>query len=196
MELREAVATLRAAWAVPVLAAILAGGVALLVSLLLTPQYQSSTQLFVSAAEPVLLSQPYQGSQLARDRVPSYTELIQGTDFARHLVDRLNLPMSPADLHQEIEATAVTDTVLIDVTITDPQPQRALAIANAVGSEFAAQATHLEMAAGGTSAVQVTVSEQPQLAVRPSFPQTWRNVVVAAIFGLLLGAVIALMRPV
>jgi capsular exopolysaccharide synthesis family protein len=196
MELREAVATLRAAWAVPVLAAILAGGAALLVSLLLTPQYRSSTQLFVSAAEPVLLSQPYQGSQLARDRVPSYTELIQGTDFARHLVDRLNLRMSPAELHQEIEATAVTDTVLIDVTITDPQPQRALAIANAVGPEFAAQAALLEMTAGGTSAIHVTVSEQPQLAARPSFPQTWRNVLVAAIFGLLLGAVVALMRPV
>ena len=196
MELREAIATLRAAWTVPVLAAVLAGGVALLVSLLLTPQYQSSTQLFVSAAEPVLLSQPYQGSQLARDRVPSYTELIQGTDFARQLVDRLNLPMSAAELHQEIEATAVTDTVLIDVTITDPEPRRALAIADAVGPEFATQAAHLETVTGGSSAIHVTVSERPQLAARPSFPQTWRNVLVAAIFGLFLGAVIALVRPV
>src|SRR3954467_15729343 len=116
--MRRVLAALRAAWWLPVVGLVAGGGLALFASLLQTPLYTSSTQLFVSTTDSTSTSDVFQGSQFSQQRVTSYAELIAGDELARRVVDKLNLDLSPAQLSGEITATAAVDTVLIDVTVT------------------------------------------------------------------------------
>jgi capsular exopolysaccharide synthesis family protein len=195
VELREVLAALRAAWWLPVLGLVVGGAVALAASLLQTPQYTSHTQLFVSTTDSATTSDVFQGSQFSQQRVTSYAQLLTGEELAGRVVDRLDLPLSPGQLTREIAATAVTDTVLIDVTVTDPSAERAQRIADGLGREFISLVGDLETPeSGGASPVKVTVTDSPEVPSSPSSPQTTRNIALGLLVGLLIGAALAIAR--
>jgi capsular polysaccharide biosynthesis protein len=195
LELRDALSALRARWWLPIVGLLLAGGIAFGITSLQTPLYRTSTQLFVTSTQATATSDPALGSQLAQDRASSYAQLVTGQDLARRIVLVLGLPMTPEEFAKEITATAVPGTVLIDVTVTDPSPERAFTIARTIGLEFPSVAQGLETAGGGPAPVRVTVAEQPQQPTKPASPETVLDVAIAAGFGLLVGAVVALMVP-
>jgi capsular exopolysaccharide synthesis family protein len=195
VELREMLSAVRASWWLPVaglVVGILAGFAG---SVAQTPLYVTHTQLFVSTTDSTSTSDVFQGSQFSEQRVTSYAQLLTGDELAQRVIDRVGLDLTPGELAQEITATAVSDTVLIDITVTDPAPERAQQIAAALGSEFTTFAGELETtAAGGASPVKVTVTDSPELPSQPSEPRTGRNVVLGALVGLLTGAVLAVAR--
>ncbi|MGY1594298.1 polysaccharide biosynthesis tyrosine autokinase [Geodermatophilus sp. SYSU D00708] len=195
MELREVLATLRAAWWLPVVGLVVGGVGALGVTLLQTPLYSSSTQLFVSARDTASTSEAFQGSQFSQQRVASYARLIAGEELAGRVIDRLDLDESPGELSEQITATAVADTVLIDVRVSAPSAEQAQRIASAVGDEFTALVTELETPDdGGVSPVKVTVTDQPEVASSPSSPRTARSLALGLFAGLLIGVCLAILR--
>lgn len=195
MELREVLAALRAAWWLPLVGLVVGGGAALAVSLLQTPLYTSSTQLFVSTRDTASTSEAFQGSQFSQERVASYARLISGEELAGRVVDRLGIDESAGALSDRIIATAVADTVLIDVTVTDESPEQAARLAGAIGEEFTSFAAELETPVGAAvSPVKVTVTDRPEVASAPSSPQTTRNIALGLLVGLLIGAGLAILR--
>ncbi len=197
MELREALAILRLAWWLPVLGLVTGGTVALILSLAQTPLYTSSTQLFVSTRTAGTTSDAFTGSQFSQQRVESYARLIAGEEVAARVIDRLDLEVSPEALADQIVATAVADTVLIDIVVTDESPQLAARIADAVGSVFTDFVDELETPdANGVSLIEVTVTDAPEVSGDPSSPDIPRNVVLGALVGLLVGVGLAVLRAV
>jgi receptor protein-tyrosine kinase len=107
----------------------------------------------------------------------------------------LGLDLSAEDVAKQISATAVMDTVLIDVAVTDPSAERAAQIADALGEEFTKLVDELETpGAGGVPLVEVTVTDQPEVPAAPSAPRTTRNVAFGLLIGLLMGAALATLR--
>ena len=69
--------------------------------------------------------------------------------------------MSATDLAGMISASAPLDTVLITLTVTDTDPQRAADIANAVADQFAVTVSDLELSGIGIdSPVKVSTVEE------------------------------------
>src|SRR4051812_23457839 len=194
MELRDALAAIRAGWWKPLAGLVLGAGLALGISLLLPVHYQSTMQFFVSATRVANTTGPLQGSQLAQDRLASYTEVLTGRDIAQRVIADTRIKATPKAVQRQIQATALPNTMLIDVTVTSASPQRALDIANALHNEFASAVQQLETAGGGASAIQLVTTQVPQLPSAPSFPRTVMNVVVGAAVGLLIGLLAAVMR--
>ncbi|NDI48577.1 polysaccharide biosynthesis tyrosine autokinase [Goekera deserti] len=195
MELREVMAALRSSWWLPVAGLVVGALTALAVSLLQTPQYTSQTQLFVSTTDSTSTSDVFQGSQFSQQRVTSYAQLLTGEELARRVIDRLGLDLTPGELSSAVTATAVTDTVLINITVTDPSAQRAQQVGDALGSEFTTFAAELEATdANGISPVKVTVTDTADLPTVPSSPLTTRNVALGGLVGLLVGAALAIAR--
>jgi receptor protein-tyrosine kinase len=196
VELRELLRALMASWWVILAGGLLGAIIASAFSFLSTPYYASNTQLFVSARDTVTTSEAFQGSQLSEQRVSSYAQLLTGNELARRVIDRLDLDLSPSDLSNEITATAVADTVLINVTVLDPSADRAQAIAAAVGTEFASLVEELETSPGdaGVSPVRVTVTDEASLATAPSSPNLVKNVALGLLLGLVLGFAAAIVR--
>lgn len=195
MHVREAYAALRAAWWLPLIGVVVGAGAALLTSLLQTSLYTSSTQLFVSTRGAASTSDAFQGSQFSQERVTSYARLLTGEELASRIADRLDLEQTPLELSEQITATAVPDTVLIDVAVIDSSAEQAQRIADAVGSEFTSFVAELETTDDGSpSLVQVRVTDPPEVSDAPSSPQTARNVVLGALVGLLVGTGLAILR--
>jgi len=195
LDLREVVAASRAAWWLPVAGLVIGSGAALGGSLLQTPVYTTHTQLFVSTTDSGSTSEAIQGSQLSQQRVSSYGRLLTGEALAERVVDRLDVPLTAADLAQRVSAATTAGTVLIDVTVKDSSPVRAERIAAAIGAEFPNLVAELETPeGGGASTVKVTVTDSPEVPTQPSSPQTQRNVALGAVIGLLVGVGLAVAR--
>ena len=194
MEFRDVLAALRHGWWLAVMGVVIGGLAALGVSLLMTPRYSAETQLFVSTDDSSSTSAVFQGSQFSQDRVSSYAELLGGEELATRVVGALDLNMSPGQLSGEIEVSTVPQTVLLNVTVTDPSPQQARLIAEEIATQFPEMVTELETTSSGASPVRVAVVHPPVLPSVPSSPQTLLNVILGALVGLRLGAVAAIRR--
>jgi capsular exopolysaccharide synthesis family protein len=186
---------LRARWKIICATTVIAVLGALAYSLLATPQYEASTRLFVSTTSDGTNSQANDGGLFAQRRVLSYTELLMGEILAQRTIDKLGLDISAADLQEEIEANAPTDTVLIDVTVTDASPDRARDIANTLSDEFVVMAAGLETPElGARPNAQVIVLQRANIPDSPVSPHTARTLAIAAVLGVLVGILVAILR--
>jgi capsular polysaccharide biosynthesis protein len=184
--------SLRRGWRLIVGGLILGGVAALGVILMQPPRYEASSQLFVSARQEGGLSSAVEGGQFSQERVTSYAHLLTGNDLASAVISRLRLDMTTDDLVERIEASAIPETVLLDVTVTNPRADRAFAIAEAVNTEFATMVDELESPNGIT--VQVAVVSRPELPTTPASPRVPRNLAMGLTLGLLAGAAGAVAR--
>lgn len=195
MDLREALAALRAAWWMPLVGAALGAIIGLSLSAAQTPLYTSTTQLFVSTTGSTSTSDFIQGSQFSQERLASYARLITGPRLSTAVVDQLSLTRTPEELAEQIEATPVPETVLIDVTVADRSPEQAQRIASTVAEEFRSMVGEFESVGVGSAApVQVIVAAPADLPTSPSSPEPIRNSAVALTLGLLAGAGAAIAR--
>jgi capsular exopolysaccharide synthesis family protein len=195
MELGDLVRALRARWWLLVGGLVLGGATALAATLMTTPLYTASMQFFVSTRDSTSTAEAFQGSQFSQQRVTSYAHLLTGEELAARVVEQLNIAISPEQLAERVTATAVAQTVLIDVTVSDTSPQRAQRIAEVMADEFGQLVSELEATdASASSPVRVSLADPPDVPVAPSSPQVARNIALGLLAGLLLGAGAAVVR--
>lgn len=194
MELRDYLRIVRRRWMLIVASVILAVGAAGIVTVSATPQYASTSRLFISTPSGAS-SEVYQGGVFSQQRVASYADLITGEDLAQRVIDKRKLSESAAALSAQITSEVAPETVILEVTVTDPVPARAQLLASAVAAEFTVFVTELETSPGkSTSPIKATVVDAADLPTRPVSPQPVRNLGLAAIVGLLLGLGVAVLR--
>jgi succinoglycan biosynthesis transport protein ExoP len=196
MEIQDYLKILKARWiiiAVTVVVAILG---ALGASLLTTPLYEASARMFVSTSGGASVSETYQGNLTSQQLVASYSELATSEALAARVLNVLPLGgMSASQLASKVKASSTPDTVLFNLTVTDPSPERARDIANAMATELTEQVRELETPAnGGDPAAGVKTFQQAEASSTPVSPKTKRNLALGAAVGLLLGIALAVLR--
>ncbi len=195
MDLKDVLQAVRSGWWLLVAAVLLALAAAGALTWMATPLYASSTQLFVSTSSSTDTSTAYQGNLFSQQRVTSYAQLLTGEQLAARVVEELGLDLTPAEVAAKVTATAVPETVILDVRVTDASPQRAQDIATSLGRQFTQQVLDLETPEEGTaSTVKVTIVEAADLNEAPVSPDAVRNLALGAVLGLLLGLGLALLR--
>lgn len=161
-----------------------------------TPIYQADIQLFVSTPSSMLdISALAQGSSFSQQRVISYAQIINGPDTLNPVIQQLHLPYTEQKLAKSVKATAPLNTVLIDVTVSDPDPKLAADIANAIGNQFSATASNLE-SSSGTSTVKVSMVKSATIPLKPSSPKKTLNLLLGLILGFGLGIGISILRQI
>jgi capsular exopolysaccharide synthesis family protein len=155
--------------------------------------YEAKTQFFVSttgANDSVAL---LQGSTFTQQRVKSYAQLLTTPRILTPVAETAGVDQ--AGLSTRVTATTPPDTVLIDVSVQDTDPERARVTAEAIAEEFPAAVTELESPAGKESSpVKVTVVQPPTTPTVPVSPKPVRNIVLGVVVGLLLGLGAAVLR--
>lgn len=196
MNLLDYFKVLRTRWITVCLTALLGVLAALAYTLTTTPQYQASTQLYVSASSGSSITDLYQGNRLSQERVLSYSQLIMGETLAQRTIDRLNLDMSAASLKARVTAAAKPNTVLIDVAVRDISPVRARDIANALSDEFVQMVSELEASpiTGATPNARVIVEQRASIPTAPVTPKKLRNLLLGLGVGTILGVGLAILR--
>lgn len=195
MDLRDYVRILRNRWVLLLFSVLTFMAIAALLTLRTTPQYSSSSRLFISTPGASSDSQALQGGQFSLQRVTSYAELVSGEEIASRVIGRLSLNESPRALSKQISAQSKLDTVILTIAVRDPSPRRAQRIAAAVSQEFVGYVAELETPPGRDEAtIKATVVDAANLPTGPVSPNPARNIGLGLLLGLLAGAAIAIAR--
>ncbi len=107
------------------------------VATLLPPrQYGASAQLYVSTVSGENSSDLAQGSTFTQRQVTTYADVVTTPYVLAPVIEELGLDLTPDQLAEQVSAEAPANTVLLDLQVTDPDPDQALAIAEAVADRL------------------------------------------------------------
>lgn len=198
MELRDYLRILHKYWvsivAITLLGIIAAAGA----SILMTPKYEATTQLYVSVrGESSAVGELAQGSQLARQSVTTYAGIVTTESVLRPVIDELQLEQSTTQLAEQISASAPVNQSLINITVTGDDPELTAQVANAVGTSLTEVIEdQLEAAAeeGEPSLVSLSTVQPALVPEAPSSPNLKLNLAIGALVGLALGIGLAVLR--
>ncbi|MDP9821790.1 polysaccharide biosynthesis tyrosine autokinase [Nocardioides massiliensis] len=194
MELRDYLRIMRRRWKSIVAVFVLCVAAAALLTFQATPQYSSTARLFVSTM-PSDTNEAYQGSLFASQRVTSYADLVNGRELTERVADRLGVADDENSLASQVTARAVPDTVILELSVTDPRPSQAQEIAQAYADELVDFVDELETPAGRDSApIKVSIVDSASYNSSPVSPQPVRNLGLGVVLGLLLGFGLAVVR--
>lgn len=134
MELREYWYVLRKNWVtillITLLGVVAAGGA----SFLMTPKYETKTQLYVSVRSTAQSTTDLaQGATFSRQIVNSYVDLINTGVVLDPVIGELGLDETQTELAKTIKASSPAESALINITVTREDSEQAAEIANAVG---------------------------------------------------------------
>ena len=171
------------------LTAILTTGLAFAYSAFLaTPQYDSTTRLYVvnqsSDNGAGITNQDLQaGSFLVKD----YKEIILSQDVLKNVTTTLGIT---DDIKEKITVNIPVDTRILSITVRDSDPNQAATIANTLRDEAAKKIIEV------TKVSDVTTLEAALPAEKPSTPQTKNNLVLGFVAGAFLATALVIVLEV
>lgn len=148
-------------------------------TMFMTPMYTASTRVYVlnqANDNNVAYSDFQVSSQLLND----YKVLITGQNVTREVVTELGLNMTPGQLTEKIKVTAPDNTRVLQISVTDADPQRAADIANAVREVAALQLQKI------MDVDAVNLVYEAEVPTTKSSPSVKRNVMLAIAAGLVV----------
>ena len=147
--------------------------------LFITPEYTTNTRMYVlnRSNENNVVTSDF---QIATYVMNDYKALITGQNVTKEVISKLGLDMKPETLSKKIQVTSPDNTRVLQISITDTNPQLAADIANCV-REVASEQIQEIMAVDAVKLVYV--AETP---MEPSGPNTMRNTALAGILGLVI----------
>jgi len=168
VELTDYWRTVRRRWRVVAVCFVTAMIGAALLTWQSTPQYSSSTRLFVSTSESDS-SAAYTGNLFASQRVTSYADLVTSRQLGERVSAALTQSTDPDELREQVQA--VPETVILEISATDPDPVMARDIAQAYAEELTRLVEDLETRKGSDNAlIKATIVDDAQESSDPISP--------------------------
>lgn len=174
------------AWLIVLLALILTG-LAVGGSLLLQqPTYKASIKLLVGQSQQSSANQGNLGGEVQglQDLTGTVTELVKSRSIAEAVIQKLGLQMDPETLLNNLDAEQKPNTLLVEVSYSDTDPERAQKVANAVGEEFSKRLPQINPSA---NTIVASVAEQAVVPDSPVSPRPLRNGFLGLVLGAMLG---------
>ncbi|WP_332666025.1 polysaccharide biosynthesis tyrosine autokinase [Aeromicrobium sp.] len=201
MELRQLARTLRRRWKFAVVVFILGIIGAAAVSASITPTYQSSARVYITSTSSGTFD-AYQLGIYSAQRVSSYADLARDPEILQRVIKRVGLDITPNELAPRVKTEAIVNTVILQVTVTDPDPRTAQMLARAEATEITKLVAKLEKpidqpTGDGAAAVAPIVARlagDASFDANPIAPRTGINLAVGALLGLLVGVGGAVLR--
>ena len=147
---------------------------------LITPQYSSTTKVYVvnqKKDEKAITTQDVQlGSLLIKD----YKEIILSNKVMEDSAEKSGLGITAKQLAGKVSVDAPKDTRIISITVRDKDPQVASQLANTVKEVSADQIKEV------TKIDDVTTLEEAKAAMSPSSPNIPKNAILATALGFII----------
>ena len=155
-----------------------------------TPMYSSSTTLVLagtsSSADENQISETITTTDLTINSklVATYSKLVKGKNILGQVISNLGIKVNEDDLRKNVNVTSVEDTELIEITVSNENPEYAAKIANEIAKVFE------EKIAGEIYNINnVHIVDEATVETEPSNVNHLKNIVIFAF----IGAVVAVM---
>ena len=193
MELRGYLHALLLRWWLVAGLAVL-GAVVGLVAFLLTPAVYASTVTFYVSVPPAAGGSSATATQYAQAKVSSYVSLVRSEESARRVVADQRLEASPASVASSITASAQLNTTLLTATVRSGTKERSLAVAQGLAHTFGPLVDELDNQGRSGEVIGIDVVSGPTLPSAPVSPDLRRFLALGLLAGLVLGALLAVLR--
>ena len=147
---------------------------------LVTPQYSSTTKVYVVNQKKDDKAITTQDVQLGSLLVKDYKEIILSNKVMEDAAENSGLGFTAKQLAGKVSVEAPKDTRIISITVQDKDPQVASQLANTVKSVSADQIKEV------TKIDDVTTLEEAKAATSPSSPNIPRNGILATVLGFII----------
>lgn len=173
---------------IPVIAALLSGIVSFFV---LKPVYQASTTLIVgqkpsdSSMRQAMELLEYNILLANKQLAKTYGTIAKSRTVEEKVIKDYNLPLTRGQLDQKISVNNVKDTEVLEITVTDHDPQLAADIANAMAAEFTKAVIEIK------KVDSVSIIDEAIAPNNPVKPNKKLNVLIAFAVGLMVSVGLA-----
>jgi non-specific protein-tyrosine kinase len=198
-------------WKLIVVFVVLGTGIAVLVTATTPKTYQASVQLFVatsSTTSTINTDVQYQSVAFTQAQVQTFAQIVASPDVLELVKQDLNLNISDSSLKSELSADAPVGQSIVEVHVSDRNPDRAAAIANSVSSAFTsvAEGYYADRNSNGTTVactgkrtakscpVRLYVTDPATVPSSPESPKPVLNIELGLLLGLLVGVGLAVAR--
>ena len=165
-------------------------------SALATRSYTATAGLYFSVRQAASVDDLAQAATFSQAQLASYATLATTPEVLDPVADHLAFPGGGQALAGRVSVTALSGTVILEVSVEDTSPARAARLANAVARQVITTVEELSPANPTTDepTVSVTVVRPAEVPTSASSPNTALNLGAGAVLGLGLGIFLALAR--
>ena len=182
ISIKDIFQTLKKRWKLITLLTLIAALISGVISyFLLTPVYQSSTQILVNQNQS---KNQLDSTQIQSniDMINTYSVIIKSPAILDKVIDDLDLPQSVDQLSQKITINS-QETQVFSLTVQDSDPTKAVEIANAVSGTFQKEIKDIMNVDNVSILAKAEVKENPT----PVKPSPLLNIAIAVVLGLMAG---------
>ncbi|KAA8750773.1 capsular biosynthesis protein [Priestia megaterium] len=184
ISLRELFAVLRKRLWLIVLITIIAATVSAVISFfVLTPVYESKTQILVNQAKNDQQLYNTQTVQTNVQLINTYNDIIKSPAILDKVIKKLKLDGSAASLGDQIQVTNAKDSQVAQIVVQDTSSERATNIANTTAAVFKKEVPKIMNVDNVSVLSKATLGENAS----PVKPQPLLNVAIAIVVGLMVG---------
>jgi len=145
------------------------------------PTYRSYTTLYVVNKADVEKTINYNDLLSNQQLVKDYREIIKSRNVTRSVIDELGIKdISPEDLAKKISVRIKPDTRVLQITVNDKDPYRAMDLANKTSEKFIEKSIELK------SADYINIVDRAELPLKPVKTKPIANFILALLLGLVL----------
>ncbi|WP_338788131.1 YveK family protein [Metabacillus sp. FJAT-53654] len=154
---------------------------------LLTPIYQSSTQILVNQSKND--QQTYNPGEVQTNLqlINTYNVIIKSPAILDKVIQKEKLDMSAGALNGLITVSSEQDSQVVNITVQNEDPQTAANIANSIATTFQTEISKIMNVHNVTILTQAQLGEDPS----PIKPQPVLNMAIALVVGLMAGVGLA-----
>lgn len=149
----------------------------------MTPQYTATTQVYVlnRSSETAVVFADF---SLSNYMINDYQVLVTGRNVTNEVIEKLKLNMTLEELADKIDVGAENNTRVLQISVTDSNPQRAADIANCVREVACAQINEI------MDVDTISLLYAASVPEKASSPNVTKNTIVAGILGMLLSVAV------
>ena len=157
-------------------------------SFVLTPQYQASALMIVNTRQDTSANVTSDQLTSASRLVSTYSIIVKSDTVLNQVIANLGLNMTYETLASKVEVSAVDETQVMEITVTDPNPDGARQVCEQI-TQVAPDAIMTAVEAGSVKVISAaSVDPDP---VSPNIP---RNTAIAGVLGLVVCVGILFLR--
>ncbi|MGP1909964.1 YveK family protein [Metabacillus sp. JX24] len=188
ISLKELFRTLRKRLSLIIIITAIAAATSGLISFfVLTPIYQSSTQILVNQTKSDQQAFQYNEVQTNLQLINTYNVIIKSPAILDKVIQQLDLNMSTSELNSNVTVESEQNSQVVNISVQDENPKQAAEIANTIAAVFQKDIAQI------MSVNNVSILSKADLGTDPSpiQPKPLMNIAIAMVIGLMAGVGLA-----
>jgi capsular polysaccharide biosynthesis protein len=174
-------------WLIISITSIAAIASAIISFFVLTPIYQSSTQILVNQANNEQAKYNVSDIQTNIQLINTYNVIIKSPAIIDKVIEELKIDRSYGQLNGQISVASQNDSQVVSITVEDSDPELAANIANTTATVFQREIVKIMNVNNVSILAKAVVGDNPS----PIKPQPMLNIAIAIVVGLMIGVGIA-----